>query len=39
MDLQQICERVGVCNLEIHEHSQGFCTAQPLFAAEEEQLR
>ena len=35
MELQQIGERAVACNLEICEHSQGFCTEQPLFSAEE----
>lgn len=35
MDLQQICERVDVCNLEICAHSLGFCTERPLFSAED----
>ena len=33
MDLQQIYEKGGVCNLEICGHNQGFCIGQPLCAA------
>lgn len=35
-DLGQRCERVGVDNLEICEHSLVFYTVQPLFAAEQQ---
>lgn len=38
MDLQQISERVGVCILEICEHSLGFCTELPLFSAEDNKM-
>lgn len=33
MDLRQRCERVGLGNLEICEHSLVFYTVLPLFAA------
>lgn len=39
MDLPQIYEKGGVCNLEICGHNQGFCIGQPLCAAEEDRKR